>query len=161
MDYFMWSTSILAVWAAVGPLVGIRYGQELARRFQKTQWVIDNKKAEYRELLGSMANTQRLIWEAGITGSSKVSPEQLAIFWKIHAETSRTIQDRIFIEKVVQDLRVLTAWTDIMLKLDETRKVVDFLNEVTMLRDAIMKAARQDLGIEKENQTPASIDIIK
>ncbi|MFL6312589.1 MAG: hypothetical protein ACJ71W_10820 [Terriglobales bacterium] len=39
------------VWAAVGPLIGVRYGQELARRNQKTQWAADSKKKEFKELL--------------------------------------------------------------------------------------------------------------
>jgi len=29
MNFFMWSTIILGIWAALGPLVGVRYGNEL------------------------------------------------------------------------------------------------------------------------------------
>jgi len=47
----LWSTIILGIWAAVGPLVGIRYGQELAKRWQQEQWVRENRKQECRELL--------------------------------------------------------------------------------------------------------------
>jgi len=52
MDGFVWSTIILGVWAAIGPLVGVRYGHDLAKRWQKEHWISDNKKQEYRELLG-------------------------------------------------------------------------------------------------------------
>src|SRR5579863_81565 len=57
MDFFMWSTIVLAVWAAVGPLVGVRYGQELAKRWQNEHWIKDNARQECRELISTMADT--------------------------------------------------------------------------------------------------------
>ncbi|HEY4762905.1 MAG TPA: hypothetical protein VIH75_04465 [Candidatus Sulfotelmatobacter sp.] len=54
MDIFVISTIILGVWAAVGPLVGVRYGHELAKRSQKERWIADNEKEEYRELLSAL-----------------------------------------------------------------------------------------------------------
>ncbi|HEY2495998.1 MAG TPA: hypothetical protein VGK24_02925 [Candidatus Angelobacter sp.] len=53
-DIFVWSTIILSIWGAVGPLVGVRYGQELAKRNQRAQWILDSKKQEYKELLKAM-----------------------------------------------------------------------------------------------------------
>ncbi len=44
IDTFVWSTIILAVWGAVGPLVGVRYGQKLAKRWQREQWIRENRK---------------------------------------------------------------------------------------------------------------------
>jgi hypothetical protein len=41
----------LAIWVAVGPLVGVRYGQELAKRWQREQWIRENRNEECRELL--------------------------------------------------------------------------------------------------------------
>jgi hypothetical protein len=57
MDFFMWSTIVLGVWAALGPLVGVRYGNELARRLQKEHWTNDNAKGECRELISVMTHT--------------------------------------------------------------------------------------------------------
>ncbi len=50
-----WSTIILAIWGAVGPLVGVRYGQDLSKRNQRAQWVLDSKKQEFKEILKAMA----------------------------------------------------------------------------------------------------------
>jgi hypothetical protein len=57
MDYFIWSTGILTAWAALGPLFGVRYGQELARRSQRQHWINDNARQECRELISVMADT--------------------------------------------------------------------------------------------------------
>src|SRR5437588_521888 len=57
MYFFVWSTIILTIWAAVGPLVGVRYGQELAKRWQREHWTNDNAKQECRELLSTITHT--------------------------------------------------------------------------------------------------------
>jgi hypothetical protein len=57
MDYFVWSTGILTAWAALGPLLGVRYGQELARQWQRQHWINDNARQECRELISVMADT--------------------------------------------------------------------------------------------------------
>lgn len=56
-DPFVWATIILGIWAALGPLVGVRYGNELTTRSQKRHWTSDNVKQECRELISAMANT--------------------------------------------------------------------------------------------------------
>lgn len=55
MDMFVASTIILATWGALGPLVGVRYGQTLARRWQKEHFVREGKRQEYREVLRALS----------------------------------------------------------------------------------------------------------
>jgi len=43
MDFFVGSTIVLGVWAAVGPLVGVRYGDELSQRAKRRQWLADER----------------------------------------------------------------------------------------------------------------------
>jgi hypothetical protein len=54
LDVFVVSTIILTIWGAIGPLIGVRYGQELAKRWQKEHWITDNEKEEYRRVLASL-----------------------------------------------------------------------------------------------------------
>ena len=56
-DPFVWATIILGIWGALGPLVGVRYGNLLASRAQKSHWTYDNAKQECRELITVMSNT--------------------------------------------------------------------------------------------------------
>jgi len=46
------------VWAAVGPLVGVWIGAVLAKRWQREQWIADNKRAEYRKLLTTLTRSE-------------------------------------------------------------------------------------------------------
>jgi hypothetical protein len=57
MDFFIWSTIILTIWAALGPLLGVRCGQELAKRWQREHWMNDNARQECREILSVITNT--------------------------------------------------------------------------------------------------------
>jgi hypothetical protein len=45
----------LNIWAAVGPLVGVALGSWLATKSQRKHWLLDNKRAEYRKLLATLA----------------------------------------------------------------------------------------------------------
>src|SRR5216684_3676535 len=44
-----------AVWAVGGPLLGVLVGAYIANRNQRKQWIAENKKQEYRELLSVMS----------------------------------------------------------------------------------------------------------
>ncbi len=41
---------VMAIWTAVGPLVGVFVGAYIANRNQRKHWVGNCKKEEYREL---------------------------------------------------------------------------------------------------------------
>ena len=68
MDIFVISTIILAIWGAVGPLVGVRYGNALARRIQRERWIADNKKEEFRALLAGLNDLLLMIAKNHIQG---------------------------------------------------------------------------------------------
>jgi len=43
------------VWAVIGPFVGILTGSWLASRWQRRQWIRDNKKLEYRAIFEALS----------------------------------------------------------------------------------------------------------
>lgn len=51
----MTAQTLYAVWAALGPLIGVIVGGLLTAWWQRRQWILDNKKAEYRELLDALS----------------------------------------------------------------------------------------------------------
>jgi hypothetical protein len=61
MDVFVWSTIFLGIWGLVSPFVGIRYGQDLARRWQKEHWTNDNARQECRELISTLTRAFTLM----------------------------------------------------------------------------------------------------
>jgi membrane protein YqaA with SNARE-associated domain len=49
-----WLTLTFATCGAIGSLVGVVIGHLLTRSWQHKQWLLDNKKQEYRELLSNL-----------------------------------------------------------------------------------------------------------
>ena len=56
-----WLTLILAIWAAVGPFIGIFVGSYLTRRWQREQWFRDQELGEWRELISAVTSVEDLI----------------------------------------------------------------------------------------------------
>lgn len=56
----LWDFFVRA-WSAIGPLVGVLIGAWLARSWQQKQWLLDSKKAEYRELISTLSRGCHLI----------------------------------------------------------------------------------------------------
>ena len=58
---YLRNVDIRAVWGAIGPLVGVLVGAYATRRWQRTQWLLDGKKTEYRELLSVLAKNAHIL----------------------------------------------------------------------------------------------------
>jgi hypothetical protein len=101
MDILLWSTIILAIWGAVGPLIGVRYGQELAKRWQREQWIRENRKEECRELLAA-------IYEQSLPSVQILTSEEISS----RANLSRILESRIFIAEDLARLNVRQRWYD-------------------------------------------------
>jgi hypothetical protein len=83
-------TLYLALWGAIGPLVGIIAGHFLTRSSQHIQRVRDNRKQEYRELLTALtAAYMHILQYEGSGEDVRFSP--------VGNEAFRMLQDRIFI----------------------------------------------------------------
>src|SRR6266404_6383389 len=68
-----------SVWLAVGPLVGVLVGAYIANRNQRKHWIADNKRAEYRKLLSTLASTFTGIIELRAPGVALGPAEQRKI----------------------------------------------------------------------------------
>jgi hypothetical protein len=143
MNYFMWSTIILTVWAASGPLVGVRYGQELARRNQKIQWIADSKKKEFKELLGVLDVVFAFhVREGQMSKADKASQSE---YFDMSHKAMWCIRDRLFIAKEMEENKILERWRVLMndfLAVGEFRNFKDRFNE---LRTDLLKMATKDI----------------
>jgi len=71
------------IWSAVGPLMGVCLGAYIASRNQRKQWLLDNKRQEYRELLTALTN--------GILNSGVLGPEPPITPSALHSQLSGVI----------------------------------------------------------------------
>lgn len=126
-DFFVWSTIILGIWAALGPLFGVRYGQELAKKWQKQQWISENRKQECRELLNAMAAD----YHAKNLASGRGTPEDHARSTEAAVNLLNTFKSRIFIADEIARLKMYDRWSksagNVHVSIEERRKAFDEL----------------------------------
>ena len=48
---------VATAWSAIGPLIGVIVGGWITTRTQRKHWILDNKKAEYSELITVIADS--------------------------------------------------------------------------------------------------------
>lgn len=134
------------VWSGIGPLVGVFVGAWLSRSWQRRQWVLDNRKAEYRELISCLSQSAHSLMDAFSTnvGYGSGSDEQL---WGVDGAASRgynVISDRLFIAEVMKRENVRDRW----LALVKQRDVSKFWGEWSALYRMLLETARHDLNIK-------------
>jgi hypothetical protein len=147
MDVFVWSTIVLGVWAAVGPLVGVRYGHDLGKRWQKEHWISDNKKQEYRELLGVLTDSFSTIIQFART------PKQTVLFTndetqKRHAAeiaALAAIQNRLFIANEIRKLNLLDRWVSATRSFEDNRDRAKFSDAFASISSDLRQQALKDI----------------
>src|SRR5882724_8220281 len=96
-------TSALAI---LGTLIGVLVGfganyiiQRQLRSWQRQQWVLESKQAEWKELIGTLCQSSRCMLDNSPLGFeiSVRTGEQDRRSYEADSEARKTIQDRIFI----------------------------------------------------------------
>jgi len=105
-----WVTVFLTIWAVIGPIVGIVAGNFLTRSSQRSQWLADNKKAEFREAQTALSVAYLALAElAAMTLREGIEEKRV---WQIVADSYRILRDRIFIAEDIKREKLLDLWTN-------------------------------------------------
>ncbi|HXP70738.1 MAG TPA: hypothetical protein VOA88_15760 [Candidatus Dormibacteraeota bacterium] len=140
MNWTVIATYAKGVWAAVGPLVGVLVGAYIANRNQRKEWVADNKKQEYRELVSILTRAlNSVMLESAVLVAH--SPEEQREFERIGNEVLITIRDRLFIEDVVTKLRVYERWRQALADFRGVRQRQVLIDKVEEIKSDLRKAA--------------------
>jgi hypothetical protein len=139
------ATIILAIWAALGPIVGVWIGAHIADRNQRRQWIGNCKKEEYRELISVLTKglSAYLQVQAFLVARGPEAQKAMADALARVAETTR---DRIFVAHVVKRLDVVKRWHAATRLVEDGGDVNVFANSVGILLDEIRDAAIKDIG---------------
>jgi|SRR6267154_3344340 len=128
-----------AVWASVGPLVGVLVGALLARSWDRRKWTNENRRQEYRELLTALTSAcTALIDNAQAVVQSP--PEQIFARDE-YFKSLRVLQDRIFIANEIGKMNLFDRWGTAMKDLQETRNFHKFEDTFEAMRKEIVKQA--------------------
>jgi hypothetical protein len=136
---------LLNVWAVIGPPAGIVLGSWLATRNQRRQWLLDNKRAEYRELLTTIAEAGgKFVVFYGMQPVVATGEERFMI-----GETARTsvdvIYNRLFIADEVEKLNIQRRWEGAISELQKSHNVDVFGKSLDNITSDIRRAALRDL----------------
>jgi len=146
----------MGILAIIGTLVGVFVGfagnyliQRQLKSWQREQWVLEAKKAEWRELIGILCqskNRAELHISTGSDGEGITVREGEAsrIVDEADAEAKRTIEDRIFISEKVKNAKILSDW--LMLMAASTYPV--FYDRWSDLHTKMVKLAMEDLQLK-------------
>ena len=139
------ATAGMAIWAAVGPLVGVLIGAYIANRNQRRHWISSCKKEEYSELISALTKSMMLYIHAHAYLVGRGPEEQQA---EAEALTcvGETTRNRIFIASAVRRLNVVKRWHDATRALESGGNVDEFGTTVGKLLDEIRAAAIRDIG---------------
>jgi hypothetical protein len=135
-------------WAVLGPLVGVVIGAWLSRSWQRKQWELDSKKAEYRELISTLSeNYHTILTNRAIKFSqqaSLVSGSEMRETMDAGVAGLRVIEDRIFIDIQMRKKSIYQMWSDLVGEMD----VGELHNRWQAMHHVLIKMAHEDLGIE-------------
>src|ERR1700693_967274 len=98
-------TIILAVWAVVGPLVGIYLGHRLLRSQHRRQWLAENRIQEWREIITTLHKSLILITQFDAGRNLSTIEEKVAAMPAVldaRAFALSVLSNRIFIAKEVR-----------------------------------------------------------
>ena len=141
-----WFTPALAIWAALGPLLGIWLGHQLLRSQQRKQWIVDHRIEEWRELLAVLSNsfmmTEQIRKEIE-TPALKL--EKLKANLAARRKAGDVLLTRLFIAKEMGELKVHESWTKLLQQYDTDQDAKQFGAQFGEITRAIREKARTDI----------------
>jgi hypothetical protein len=133
-------TPILALAGIGGTLGGVYIGQRMSQKWQREQWVLDNRKEELRVLLDALAESLRV--ELTMYAGGALSPEQQRDFVGTHSNTMRIIRSRIFVADVVERCQMEDRWARALKVHQNSMDVAPLATVYKELQNEIVSAAR-------------------
>lgn len=143
-------TQIVVSWLTIAGSLGIgsSVGSFIALYFtvkeSRKDWVKDNKKQEWRELISTLSQSFHYYKDHAPVYATVVRGEEEKALLEADAEARRAIESRIFIADQIQRENVLERWQLLAAEKDWSR-MVEYWDS---LHSSLLVAAHKDLGIE-------------
>jgi len=147
MNFFVWSTIVLGVWSALGPLVGILIGHRITKEWQKKQWILENKKQEYREVIQALSTAQAPIIQCVAPGLI-VGEEERRARYIAENKSYEVLGNRLFVAKELDELDIYDQWVHLISKFEKTRDDREFARGVKAITEDIRHTALKSLEAE-------------
>jgi hypothetical protein len=121
----------------------------LSTRQQRRNWINDNKKLEWRQLIDELRTARALVAKAFLAeGLIEDRSENNKLVAQGVVRGSEVINDRIFIAETVETNRINDKWNALVAitnRENDSSAVIKFLDFYGELHSELVKLARQDL----------------
>jgi hypothetical protein len=141
--------TFFVIWAAVGPLAGILIGHYLTRSWQREQWLLDNTRQEYKELLSVLIRSYNTIIALQAPGLPR-GPEEERALQSAYQDVLAVTNDRLFIAAKPALKAVVQAWNFAAMEFSRDGDGSAFRGSFERIQTKILRAARQDLGFSQK-----------
>jgi hypothetical protein len=145
--YPLWVTLFLTIWAVIGPIIGIVAGHLLTRSWQKKQWLMDNKRDEYRDVIRVLCGAIRPILHSSIPGAL-VTPEMQKERFIAETLSYEVLGSRLFISDNLEELHAPKRWGDMVTKFNNSRDSEEFSKGFKKLLSEIRAQALRSIGVK-------------
>ncbi len=135
-------TLFLALWAALGPLIGILIGHTLTRSWQREQWLLDCRKEEFRELVSALttATVEFLVFH---TSRGTKTPQPMGVWLDAQKTAYRVVRDRIFIADEVESIKLADRYIRLAHDMREFESFDEPADRMDALLNEIVALARK------------------
>jgi hypothetical protein len=137
-------TLYLALWAAIGPLVGIAFGNYLTRSSQHTQWLRDRRLEEYKLVLAAVNE----MFEAYADPLILSKPPSIDLLLKRHETVGRCFRTMANCVMIADDLKRIDLFQkllDCQKHFDLTYNTEGFGSDRRYLVNILIKMAHKTL----------------
>lgn len=121
----MWASGIFGI---AGVVVGAFLGNILAVRSQRKQWLMDNRRAEYRELLSTVyRNSMKMgVLVSAPRAKPGLTVDEQSEYDELNREAVQVIDDRLFIAREIARSNIRKEWVEAEYALRKHGQVGDF-----------------------------------
>jgi hypothetical protein len=138
--------AVAELWPLVTLLIGIFVGGYISNRNQRKYWKLDNKRAEYRKLLTTLAEcATRFATIYGI-GPTALSPKEQRSIARAAERSGNVIYNRLFIADEMKRLNVMNRWRQTVDALRKDRNLNAFTEGLDGVMEDIRTAALKDFS---------------
>ena len=126
-------------------LIGVWIGAHVADRNQRKQWVADNKKREYQELITALTHA----FSAMLNRAAPLvayGPQEQRAFAATEEQALIAITDRIFIREEVDTMNVLKRWQELVRNINATGDTNALSNAMGDIKSNLVYEARKLMG---------------
>lgn len=129
-------------WGVITLVAGILIGAYIANRNQRQQWLLENKRAEYRELLTTIADAGgKFVVFYGMGPPIVATGEEQFEIGETARKSVDAIYNRLFIADDVKRLDLQRRWERAISALRRTLDINAFGKELDTIMDDVRKAA--------------------